>query len=221
MRIGVLSFELDANSFLLAATIGAVARALGSSSVSTNYPLPNRRVTASRNGEKMMIRKTVLITFLVALPLMSVFAQPKTDFSGTWKLNVAKSDFGMLGGPTSRTDVITHKEPSLSDSVTAEGPQGKMQYSTSYTTDGKEAVNQVGEREVKSTLKWVGSDLVFSSKLTYNDMPVTGGATWALSPDGKTLTVTAHYTSAMGDADQKFVFEKQEAAAATPAKATP
>jgi hypothetical protein len=170
--------------------------------------------------KKMMIRKTVLITFLVALPLMSVFAQQKTDFSGTWKLNVAKSDFGVLGGPTSRTDVITHKEPSLSDSVTAEGPQGKMQYSTSYTTDGKEAVNKVGEREVKSTLKWVGSDLVFSSKLTYNDMPVTGGSTWALSPDGKTLTVTAHYTSSMGDADQKFIFEKQEAAAATPAKAT-
>jgi hypothetical protein len=171
--------------------------------------------------KKMMIRKTVLITFLVALPLMSVFAQQKTDFSGTWKLNVAKSEFGMLGGPTSRTDVITHKDPSLLDSVTAEGPQGKVQYSTSYTTDGKEAVNKVGEREVKSTLKWVGSDLVFSSKLTYNDMPVTGGSTWALSPDGKTLTVTAHYTSAMGDADQKFIFEKQEAAAATPAKATP
>jgi hypothetical protein len=168
-----------------------------------------------------MIRKLLSISFLLALPLVSVFAQPKTDFSGTWKLNVAKSDFGMLGGPTSRTDVITHKDPSLSDSVTAEGAQGKLAYVVSYTTDGKEAVNKIGEREIKSTVKWSGNDLVVSSKLTYNDMPVTGEATWVLSPDGKTLTVTAHFTSSMGDADQKFVFEKQEAAAVTPAKATP
>jgi hypothetical protein len=170
----------------------------------------------------MMIRKTALVTCLVLLPLVSVFAQQKTDYSGTWKLNVAKSDFGVLGGPTSRTDVITHKDPSLSDSVTAEGAQGKQQFVASYTTDGKEAVNKIGEREIKSTLKWVGSDLVISSKLVYNDMPVTGEATWALSPDGKTLTINAHFTSSMGDADQKFVFEKQEdVAPSTPAKATP
>lgn len=171
----------------------------------------------------MMIRKTALITFLLVLPLVSVFAQQKTDFSGTWKLNVAKSDFGMLGGPTSRTDVITHKDPSLSNSVTAEGAQGKQEYTVSYTTDGKEAVNKIGEREIKSTLKWAGSNLAISSKFVYNDMDVTGEATWVLSPDGKTLTISAHFTSAMGDADQKFVFEKQEAAAPStpPAKATP
>jgi hypothetical protein len=175
-----------------------------------------------KNGDKEMIHRLLSITFLIALSVVSVCAQQKTDFSGTWKLNVAKSEFGMLGGPTSRTDVITHKDPSLSDSVTAEGAQGKQQYTASYTTDGKEAVNKIGEREIKSTLKWAGSNLVISSKLLYNDMDVTGEATWVLSPDGKTLTLSAHYTSAMGDADQKFVFEKQDGGAATtPAKATP
>lgn len=170
----------------------------------------------------MMIRKLISITFLIALPLVSVFAQQKTDFSGTWKLNVAKSDFGPLRGPTSRTDVITHKDPALSNSVTADGAQGKQQYTVSYTTDGKEAVNKIGEREIKSTLKWVGSNLVISSKFVYNDTDVTSEVTWALSPDGKTLTISAHFTSTMGEADQKFVFEKQEgAAASTPAKASP
>jgi hypothetical protein len=104
--------------------------------------------------------------------------------------------------------------------VTAEGAEGKQQYSVSYTTDGKETANKIGDREIKSTLKWVGNDLVSTSKFVYNDMPVSGEATWSLSPDGKTLTVTAHFTSSMGDADQKLVFEKQDAAAATPAKAT-
>jgi len=169
-----------------------------------------------------MIRKLLCITFLIALPLVSGFAQQKPDFSGTWKLNVAKSDFGPLPGPESRTDVVTHKDPSLSDSVTADGAQGKQQYTVSYTTDGKEAVNKIGPREVKSTLKWAGSNLVISSKFAYNDMDVTSESTWVLSPDGKTLTISAHFTSAMGDADQKFVFGKQEAAAAsTPAKTTP
>ena len=166
-----------------------------------------------------MIRRLISITFLLALPLVSVFAQQKPDFSGTWKLNVAKSDFGVLGGPTSRTDVITHKDPSLSDSVTVEGAEGKQEFTTSYTTDGKDAVNKIGPREVKSTLKWAGSNLVISSKFVYNDMDVTGEATWALSPDGKMLTINAHYNSPMGEADQKFVYDKQEdAVVPTPAK---
>lgn len=166
-----------------------------------------------------MIRRLLFIAFLVALSLASVSAQQKPDFSGTWKLNVAKSDFGVIGGPTSRTDVITHKDPSLSNSVTADGPQGKQEFTVNYTTDGKEATNKMGPREVKSTLKWSGSTLVINSKFVYNDADVSAEATWALSSDGKTLTITQHFSSSMGDADQKLIFEKQEAAApATPAK---
>ena len=168
-----------------------------------------------------MLRKLLSITFLLAVTLITVVAQQKPDFSGTWKLNVAKSEFGMLPGPTSRTDVITHKDPSLSDSVTLENAEGKQQYVANYTTDGKEAVNKIGPREIKSTLKWVGSNLAVSSKLVYNDADVTGESTWALSADGKTLTISVHYTSPMGETDQKLVFEKQESGAAAPAKATP
>src|SRR5436190_4924008 len=121
-----------------------------------------------------MIRKLLSITFLLALPLLSVVAQQKPDFSGTWKLNVAKSDFGVLGGPTSRTDVITHKDPSLSDNVTADGAQGKSEYTANYTTDEKEALNKIGGRDVKSTVKWAGNNLTFNSKLVYEGSDVTG-----------------------------------------------
>ena len=52
-------------------------------------------------------------------------------------------------------------------------------------------------------------------------MDVTSEATWALSPDGKTLTISVHFISSMGEADQKYVFEKQEGSAtSTPAKAS-
>jgi len=164
-----------------------------------------------------MIHKLLFITFLVGLSLGTASAQQKPDFSGTWKLNVAKSDFGVLPGPTSRTDVITHKDPALSYTYTAEGPQGKQEGKITYTTDGKEAVNKMGEREIKSTLKWVGSSLVISSKFVFNGNDATGEGTWTLSPDGKTLTINQHYASSLGEVDQKIVLEKQEAAApATP-----
>jgi len=166
-----------------------------------------------------MTRKLLLIAFLIALPVVSAFAQQKPDFSGTWKLNVAKTDFGALPGPDSRTDVITHKEPSLTDDVTAESSQGKQQYTVKYTTDGKEVTNQIGPLAIKSTLKWEGSNLLVSSKFTYNDADVNAQATWALSADGKTLTISVHFASTLGETDQKIILEKQESTpAAAPAK---
>jgi hypothetical protein len=170
-----------------------------------------------------MTLKLISITFLIALTVASVSAQQKPDFSGTWKLNVDKSDFGMLGGPTSRTDVITHKDPALSYTFTAEGPQGKQEGKLTYTTDGKEVVNKMGEREMKSTVKWAGSSLVISSKFVFNGTDATGEGNWSLSPDGKTLTINQHYASSLGEADQKIVFDKQEAAAPAtpPAKTKP
>lgn len=83
-------------------------------------------------------------------------------------------------------------------------------------------MNKIGDREIKSTLKWAGSSLVINSKFIYNDADVVGEDNWTLSADGKTLTITRHFTSSLGEADQKFVLEKQESAApSTPAKATP
>jgi len=164
-----------------------------------------------------MIRKLLSITFLLVLPLMSVFAQQKTDYSGTWKLNVAKSDFGPLPGPTSRTDVITHKDPSVSDQVTADGEQGKQEYTVNYSTDGKETANAFGGLAAKSTAKWDANNLVINTKLKFNDTDVDVVATWVLSADGKTITISAHISSSMGEADQKLVLEKQDGAAAAPA----
>ena len=160
-----------------------------------------------------MIRKLLSITFLLALPLVTVVAQQKPDFSGTWKLNLAKSEFGVLPPPESRTEVITHKDPTLADAVTQEGAEGKQQYTANYTTDGKEVVNMIGPREVRATIKWVGNSLAMTAKFQYEGADVVGDNTWTLSADGKTLTMSIHYSSSIGEADQKFVYDKQEAGA--------
>jgi hypothetical protein len=165
-----------------------------------------------------MTRKLLLITFLLTFTGFTAVAQQKTDFSGTWKLNIAKSDFGPLPAPVSRTDVVTHKDTALSDKVTQESAEGKQEYTAKYTIDGKEAVNMIGTREVKTSVKWAGNALSMSSRFLFNDTDVVGENNWTLSADGKTLTMSIHYTSAIGDADQTFVYEKQDTTASPPAK---
>ena len=48
-----------------------------------------------------------------------------------------------------------------------------------------------------------------NTKLKFQDNDVTIKTTWLLSDDGKTLTQNAHLESAMGETDQKLVFDKQ------------
>jgi hypothetical protein len=133
----------------------------------------------------------------------------KTDFSGIWKLNVAKSDFGPVPPPNSRTDIIDHKDPSLKVATNEDGANGKQDYVLMMTTDGKEATNTPGGLELKSTAAWEGPSLIVNTKLKFQDNDVAIKATWQLSPDGKVLTETSHYTTAMGEFDAKAVYERQ------------
>jgi hypothetical protein len=166
------------------------------------------------------MRKAIVAALFVTAFATSMLAQSKPNFSGTWKLNIAKCDFGPLPAPDSRTDVIVHDDPIIKDDVTQTGGQGDFSGTINYTTDGKEATNKMGPREIKSTLGWEGSHLVVNSKLMLNDAEITIKSVWTLSDDGKTLTQDAHINSPMGELDTKQVFDKQDAGAVT-AKATP
>ncbi|HEV8038252.1 MAG TPA: hypothetical protein VGP62_05255 [Bryobacteraceae bacterium] len=165
------------------------------------------------------MRKAIVAALFVTAFATSMLAQSKPNFSGTWKLNVAKCDFGPLPAPDSRTDVITHNEPTIKIDVDSKGGQGDFTGTLNYTTDGKEVSNKMGPRDVKSTLGWEGSHLVVNSKLSINDAEITIKTVWTLSDDGKTLSQDAHINSPMGELDTKQVFEKQDAGAVT-AKAT-
>ena len=166
-----------------------------------------------------MFRKATFAVFAVVLFAASLVAQSKPNFSGTWKLNVSKSDFGPLPAPTGRVDVIEHNDPALKVATTAENAQGKQSFTSNYTTDGKEAVNKRGPQEAKSKITWDGSKLVMDTKATFGDQDVSIKSVWSLSEDGKTLTQNVHLAAQMGEADQTQVFEKQSGDAATAAPA--
>jgi hypothetical protein len=144
------------------------------------------------------------------------FAQQRTNYSGTWKLNVDKSDFGPVPGPTAETEVIKQMGDSLRINVHAEREQGKTQFTMTLVTDGKEvpipADDPLAHPAPEVTLEtmsaaWDGPVLVVNEKLTYDNDPVTGVTRYTLSPDGKVLTVSSEYTSPTGDATRTFVFD--------------
>lgn len=146
---------------------------------------------------------------LLTLAAGLVQAQAKSDFSGTWKVDAAKSDFGPMPAPDSLTEKIVHEDPSLKVNFVQVGGTGDATYDLAYTTDGKECVNHPGGNEFKTTLKWEGDDLVADTKGSFDGNDFTSKDRWTLSEGGKTMTVQRHISTSMGDFDMKFVLAKQ------------
>ena len=145
----------------------------------------------------------------VSFMLAGGLAQAKPDFSGEWKLNVSKSEYAPLPAPNSRTDKITHADPSLKITTTQSGQNGEYTTDLKYSTDGGETTNEVRGNPMKSTAKWDGDTLVITTKTSFGGNEVTLGDKWSLSQDGKVLTINRHITSPQGEVDLKMVLEKQ------------
>ncbi len=150
---------------------------------------------------------TVLLTVMSFAALSS--AQQKPNYSGNWKLNVAKSEFGILPPSKSETAVIDHKDPAIKIDMNVDGAQGETKYTIDTDTAGKEVVVRIGIREMKTKAAWEGQVLVLNSKLDFSGQEITLKNVMNLSSDGQILTQNIHLTSSMGDVDQKKVFEKQ------------
>ena len=140
-------------------------------------------------------------------------AQGLPNFTGTWSLDAAKSDFGPIPPPESIVMVIDHKEPTLKVSATQKTPMGEATNDSTYTTDGKENVNKmrspVGEQDVKSTTKWNGKALATSRTIDAQGMSVGIEETWDLSADGKVLTINRTLKTPQGDFSTKITLNKK------------
>ena len=134
-------------------------------------------------------------------------AQQKPNFSGSWKMNQVKSDFGPAPAPDTFTRKIVHAEPSITIDEVQGSPLGEQQTSRKMTTDGKEGTFEVSGAQVKATAKWEGDTLLVVSTvpaigISYNDR-------MSLSADGKVLTSVVKLDTPDGSIDVKVVFEKQ------------
>ncbi len=150
------------------------------------------------------------LSLLVAAFSLAAFCQEgKPNFSGTWELQVEKSDFGPLPSPQSQITVVEHKDSKVKVSVTAKTPQGDRNSERLMTTDGQENTNQVGGSEWKSTTRWVEKQLVTDAAFELQGNKVKLNDKWQLSDDGKTLTMNRTYKSDMGEAEQKLVYARK------------
>jgi hypothetical protein len=137
--------------------------------------------------------------FLLALPLP---AEP--NFTGSWMLNLAKSQYGQFPAPEVMLRSVTYAGGVLTMSTYQKGAQGEVTTELKYSTDGRVSVNG----DSRGTARWEADTLIIESSREVQGARLTQRDQWTLSPDGKTLTIAIHVTLPNGEFDVKQVFEK-------------
>src|SRR6266436_5965307 len=153
----------------------------------------------------------VLISFAVVLGVgfVSVSAQTTDPRMGTWKLNVAKSQFSPGPPPQSLTVKV---EPSgqgekvTAEFVNADGTRTTTQYTANF--DGKD-YPLTGSR-IADTVSLKRIDARTTVRTDKKGGKVAQTLRRVVSQDGKTMTVTTKGTNAEGQAvNNVAVFNKQ------------
>lgn len=156
-----------------------------------------------------MRRALTYASLATLLAVTTAVGQNVPNLSGTWIMQADKSDFGPIGGPSSRTDVIEHQEPRLTIKRTVVSAAGETASTLVYAVDGKPYKNTAGPSELTSTLKWDGQVLVMVTLTTLPQGEVTITDRYTLSADGKTLTQARTLSLGGQEAAQTIVLIKQ------------
>ncbi len=157
-----------------------------------------------------MNRRTMLCLLAAAsLSASLAVAADKPDFSGAWKMNAGKSDFGPMPAPDKLEMTIKHADPKVVVTSVTAGPQGEMSTESTYTTDGKDSINKVRDMEIKSIAAWDGATIVIKSKREVQGMEISLVETYSLSADGKVMTIVRNASTPQGDFTLTTVMDKK------------
>jgi ribosomal protein L20A (L18A) len=157
----------------------------------------------------MIPRRSLFTIAAIALFANVVSAQEKPNFSGTWKMNATKSDFGPMPAPSAATRTVTHADPELKFKATQMTDNGEQTSEATYKTDGSEFTVKRRNMEIKAVGKWEGSKLVVKSKFEAQGMEISSTENWMLAADGKELHIVTALGTPQGDFELKIVMEKQ------------
>ena len=81
---------------------------------------------------------------MMAVMTMSMMA---ADFSGSWMLNLSKSQYGQFPAPEVMMRTVKMAGTQLTMSTYQKGAQGEVKSELKYTTDGKPSVNGANRSE--------------------------------------------------------------------------
>lgn len=154
--------------------------------------------------------KSSVLTCILALGAASLLGAGAVNTSGTWKLNVEKSDYGKRPKPKDIMVKVEHKEPSLKYTVTGTDGEGKpLNIQFSGAIDGKDyPITGAPNNVAKTSTKRV-NDTTTESVGKSADGKILENATVTVSRDGKTLTRVAKIKGPDGEVTIKAVYDKQ------------
>ena len=157
--------------------------------------------------------KHILLALAVAGLAASPAAQAaKPNFTGTWTLDVSKSDFGPSAPPESMVIVVEHKDPAIKIKSTQKSAEGEVANDRSLTIDGKPNTNLmkvIGDQaqSITSTSKWDGTNFVTTFSADVQGMKVTFVDSWSL--EGGVLKISRNVTLPDGTFAISTVFNKK------------
>ncbi len=157
-----------------------------------------------------MTRKFALVLLTSLLAAGCIAAADKPDLSGTWTIDLEKSDFGMMPPPTKLERKIAHKDPDFNVTTLQANARGERTSEAKMTTDGKECEIQIMGRPAKAKAVWEGKSIIVTTKAEFQGNELTQVEKWTLSEDGKTLQAESTLNSPMGENKSKLIFKKAE-----------
>jgi hypothetical protein len=159
--------------------------------------------SSCRGGEMKRILFVVLA--LAVISFVSVSVHAATDFTGTWVLDINKSDLGM-NNPAAKAKakkvVLILKQTATK--LTIERSTGDV---ATYNLDGSESVNTLpGGGKSKTTVKWIGDKLVGK---TVSSAGATMTDERSLSANGKEMVVKVSMQMPSGERKQTLIYNKK------------
>ena len=151
----------------------------------------SRQVHGNRRNARL-----ILVLFTALVMSATGWSQQTQDLSGTWKLDLAQSDYGDLQGPNSRTDTIKQRDGEINETVVAVQRHKQQSYVLHFSTDGRKTVLPAGAEihippvTVQSiSASWQGKTLVVMEELKYEDADLPARTLYVLSADRNELTM--------------------------------
>jgi hypothetical protein len=117
----------------------------------------------------------------------------KPDFSGTWILDLKRSDFARTPPPDSSVLTVAHNEPFVRIVAIQKRLQVTLEKEMNLVTDGKATPNRIrtadGFLNTSSVTVWSGAMIVTAYRVPHDSHIDSVRDIWDLSRDGKVLTI--------------------------------
>ncbi len=156
-----------------------------------------------------MKRATVFVIFIILAFSGAAFALGKPDFSGTWTLDMAKSDMGQArpSSMAAKVTIVIKQTPAV---LTTTRKAGEHSDTAIEKLDGTESINKSpGGQDIKSTNRWEGSTLITKSVMSTGQGTVESTFVRTLSTDGKVMTIETTMKTPNGINKKRLIYNKQ------------